>query len=171
MKLLIIFFLTLLSLNCYCQKVELMLEKLIHKYSSEKRTKTDTSKQITNLRIATFSTANPITNIRTGTKDSEQGELSNSQRIIYYDIGFSSGAHMNLYRKSECSFYSEEIFSGHKTRIGLLYKDGISELIITILSDNMKSVRSFPANFWVAIKDENDIEPMLEIASSYNSVK
>jgi hypothetical protein len=66
---------------------------------------------------------------------------------------------------------SEQNINDYKTSIGLLNKDGKSELIITIWGDYLKWASTFPANFWGDIKDENDIKAILEIVSSYTPIK
>jgi hypothetical protein len=167
MKLLIFFFLTLFSMNGYGQKLDSTLKKLIHQYASTSHIKTDCVNHMTRLKVGTFTTTGLITNRRTGTIDSERGELTTDGSTIYYDIGFSAGAHMSSDRKNECGFYTEQNFKGYKTDIGLIKKEGKSELIITIWGDYTRSVSCFPANFWRNIDDEKDIKAMLEIVSSY----
>jgi hypothetical protein len=171
MKLLMLFSLTLLSFNSYSQQLESTLEKLLQKYASGNWIKTDSVKQTTNLRVATFTTTRQMTNKRTGTKDSERGELNSNGLLIYYDIGFSAGAHMSMSRRKECTFYEERNFNNYKTCIGLINKDGKRELVVTIWGEYAKSPWTFPANFWGEIKDENDFKFMLEIVSSYKRVE
>ena len=166
MKLFMIFMWVIIACNCYSQKPETILENLIGQYLKENSAKSDSLKQQTDLRVGTFLTREQLKNKRTGTIDSERGELTSKESLISYDIGFSAGAHMNEYRKSECSWYSENIYNGYKISTGLIDSIDKKQLIITVWG-NLKSAFSFPANFWTIIKDENDIKTMLEIAFSY----
>jgi hypothetical protein len=160
----------LLSFNCYSQQLESLLKKLLQEYSSGVAIKDNSTRHLTTLKVATLTTTRLITNKRTGTKDSERGELISNGLPIYYDIGFSAGAHMGLHRKNECALYDERKFNDHKICMGLINKDGKSVLVMTIWGDYLKSAWTFPANFWGDINDENDIKTMLEIVSSYKPI-
>ncbi len=145
------------------------LEKVVAEYSNSDPNIVNGLINQTNLKSGTFSTKDSIFNKRTGTLDSERGELKSNGALIYYDIGFSAGAHMNMKRKSDCTWYTEKILNDYKICMGLLVKDNNNELVVTINYNQFKPSILFPVNFWSNILNESDIRRMLDIAFTYKS--
>jgi hypothetical protein len=108
-----------------------------------------------------------FSNRRTGTIDSDKGEITDGHLLLNYDIGLMAGAHMHIELKPLCTFYLDTLINGRKTLIGLKEKERQSELIITIYEDFAKPTNLFPANFWADVKNEADLKNVLAIVFSY----
>ena len=125
--------------------------------------------EIVELNVGTIDVPHGYTNKRTGTKDSERGELSNPIRnlIIYYDIGAMAGTHMNSQRTPECLWYQEYSINNRKIFSGIRNREGKRQLIITITQEPINGAFWFPANFWADINKDEDIAEVLLTALSY----
>jgi hypothetical protein len=110
-------------------------------------------------------------NKRTGTLDSERGEIEGPALKINYDMGFSAGTHMGIHKKKDCIAYYDTSANGHKVYIGLVKSEQGNELIITLADNDIKDPHAYPANFWTIVKDENDFRELLKIVLTYKSKK
>ena len=107
---------------------------------------------------------------RTGTKDSQMGQITDDQGklTIYYDIGVMAGTHMHPKLKSDCLWYKEQIINAHKVFSGLMNKDGKKLLLVTITEEGSKDSSQFPANFWAYVNGNGDIAEVSRIVLSYS---
>src|SRR5262245_5905434 len=79
------------------------------------------SVKVADLHVGTLQLPSDWTQRRTGTKDSEMGEITRADGLIVnYDIGFLAGTHMHAQRRAECLWYREQMIHGHLARIGLI---------------------------------------------------
>jgi len=106
-----------------------------------------------------------FTNKRTGTVDSERGELRSTAFVIYYDIGSMAGQRMNVQLKGQCSVYEDGRFNGVRMVIGL---QG-NQMTVSILSNNYPKDSHFPANFWAKVENAKDVSLLLQAVMSYHS--
>ena len=122
------------------------------------------------LNIGTVELPNGYRQERTGTKDSERGQIisANGMLTINYDIGFSAGVHMHPKLKEECLWYREQTINGRKVSSGIMNQDEKKQLIITITEEKQKGAFQFPANFWADFDRDEEIGEIMLIALSYS---
>jgi hypothetical protein len=125
----------------------------------------DSSLKIIFLNSGSVLAPTSCTNNRTGTIDSERGELKCGQLQIDYDIGFMAGTHVASGNKNTFNWYNEEFVNGNKICIGLKKENDKWKLAITIRSD--ADVRSAPANFWAEVKNESDAKQVITTGFSF----
>lgn len=108
---------------------------------------------------------------RTGTKDSERGQITRAKGglIVNYDIGSMAGAHMSNQRKSECIWYKEQVIHGHLARIGLVETNAGRELVVRLFDTAQRFSVKYPANFWATVQGDEDVADTLLIALSYEA--
>jgi hypothetical protein len=101
--------------------------------------------------------------------DSSMGEIrrSNDTLVIWYDIGPMAGIHMHPKKRSECSWFREQIINGRKVYMGLIEKEGRRELIVTIMMNERNEPLTLPANFRATVRNKRDIADLKKIATSY----
>ena len=170
MRLLLLLITSVIGSACLGQNVETQLQQLLQKHLTANPFIPDSSSKNIDIHLGTLSIPPRFTNQRTGTIDSERGYLSDGSFIIYYDIGFSSGTHMYKTLKDKCSFFSESIYNGYRTMIGLQKLQAENKLTITVYGNDDRNFR-FPANFWATVKNDADMKTMLDIALSYRAGK
>ncbi|KQB98819.1 hypothetical protein [Pedobacter sp. Hv1] len=146
------------------QNIETSLKEQLKKYSSQK-TGLDTNLKIIDLGSASVSVPSQFKNKRTGTIDSDMGELSSGDFKIFYDIGYMAGTHITDRNTRNSSYFTVGTYNGYKTYIGLRKEGDKDQLIITIWEPNQE--RSMPANFWAYIKSEKDINDMITIVMNF----
>lgn len=150
--------------HCKGQSVEASLQTLLKEYSSQK-TGFNLRLKSVNLGRAIVSVPSQFNNKRTGTKDSDRGELSRPNLVIFYDIGRMSGVHISERNCSNCLYFTTGAYNGHKTNIALRKKGDKDELLITIWDRNYNT--AFPANFWAEVKNKEDVRDMVTIVMNY----
>ena len=150
------------------QNIQSCLKKVLKEYSSQKP-EFDARLKPINLGAATVLVPSPFSNKRTGTKDSDMGELSRPNFTIFYDIGKMAGAHITDRNTRNSSYFTMGTYNEYKTYIGLRKEGDKDQLIITIWERNQSS--SFPANFWAYVKSKKDIKDMITIVMNFQPTK
>lgn len=150
------------------QHIETSLKKVLKEYSSRKK-EVDARLKPINLGRATALVPSHFSNKRTGTIDSDRGELSRPNFTIFYDIGKMSGAHITDRNTRNSSYFTMSTYNGYKTYIGLRKEGDKDQLIITIWEPNQSS--SFPANFWAYVKSKQDVKDMITIFMNFQPLK
>lgn len=104
-----------------------------------------------------------------GGTDSLMGEIKRADGtlLISYDIGPMAGTHMHPGKRSECSWFQEQIINGRKVYLGVVEKQGKKELIVTIMMDGESRQLNLPANFRATVRSKRDIADVKKIATSY----
>jgi hypothetical protein len=153
----------LLSAACFSQQAGINIEKVVKEHLRPvSPAKTVSFNERGNLLVP-----ENYSNKRTGTKDSEMGELTRPGFLIGYDIGYMAGTHIApLLFKEYRSYYNTSI-NGQNTWIGLKGE----KLVITIYDPAKGDQRAYPANFWAIVKDEKDVAEVLSIVFSYKPKK
>ena len=165
MKLFSFILIICVSSNCFSQDLEKSIAGIINDYINKNHS--DSNLKIVSLNSGSVLASQSCINKRTGTIDSERGELKCGQLQINYDIGFMAGTHVASVNKNTFNWYAEELVDGNKIYIGLKKENSIWKLVITILSDT--DVRSDPANFWAEV--ENTVEARQVIATAFSYKK
>ena len=111
---------------------------------------------------------------RTGTKDSEMGEIArrDGALVIHYDIGQSAGTRMHRGLEKECAWIREYSIGKHKALIGLMQKGTAREMVATIGAKEIaagEKNRGLPANFWTTVKNDEDLTDFLLIVASFRT--
>jgi hypothetical protein len=171
-----IIILLLVAANCFGQSLETQTAKLVHHPHSP------AAKTVKSLSLGRCMVQVPVTaiNKRTGTIDSDRGVVTvygskqhNKAKaipdtfMIYYDIGFMAGKHMDSAFKKDCSYFSEKMINGYKAAIGLKKKDNKTEIIVSIWGDYKKEKGDLPANFWATVKDGHDVKTFLDVVFTF----
>jgi hypothetical protein len=169
-----IIILLLVSASCFGQSLETQTEKLVHHPHSP------AAKTVKSMSLGRSLVQAPVTavNKRTGTIDSDRGVITvygskqhgkgiTDTFMIYYDIGFMAGKHMDTAFKKDCSYFSEKMINGYKAAIGLKKKDNKTEIIVSIWGDYKKEKADLPANFWATVKDGHDVRSFLDIVFTF----
>jgi hypothetical protein len=164
----------LIARSCFSQDLTTTLQTTLKAYLHTKQIK-PTFGNVLQLSFSTVAAVYGFLNKRTGTLDSDMGEITNGSLLINYDIGFSAGAHMNHSNKEEFDWYIENTYENQRTMVAIKKGKDSSQIVITIYGDessNGNHKRPFnrflyPANFWAYVKTEADIKNMLDIAWSY----
>jgi len=150
------------------QNMETSLKKVLKEYSSRK-TEFDARLKPINLGRATVLVPSHFSNKRTGTIDSDRGELSTTNFTVFYDIGRMAGAHITDQNTRNSSYFKVETYNGYKTYIGLRKEGDNDQLVITIWDPNERI--SMPANFWAYVKSKKDIKDMITIVINFQPNK
>ena len=123
---------------------------------------------------STVAALHGFANKKTGTFDSDRGEITNGALCIHYDIGFSAGAHINNINKEKFDWSVDDDFENYRTMVGIKKEKDSSQIVITIYGGGDRSAHGnahnaflYPANFWAYIKTEAEIKNVLDIAWSY----
>ena len=163
MKLLTLIVIIGISANCFGQDIgnkmaDIIKDQLINK-------QVDSTQEIIFLSRGSVLAPRLCINKRTGTIDSERGELKCGQLLINYDIGLMAGTHAASGNKNTFYWYDEKLFNGNKICIGLKKENDRWKLVMTIRSD--ADVRKEPANFWAEVKNADDAKQVVIIGFSY----
>lgn len=150
------------------QNLETCLKKQLKKYSSQK-TGLDTSLKTIDLGRVSVLVPSQFKNKRTGTIDSDRGELRSTNFTVFYDIGHMAGTHVTDQNTRNSSYFTVGTYNGYKTYIGLRKEDDKDQLIITIWEPNQRS--STPANFWAYVKSKKDVKDMITIVMNFQPNK
>ena len=137
---------------------------------------------VTDLTAGTIQLPDGWTQKRTGTLDSERGQLARGDGglIVHYDIGFLAGMQMSRDKEPECIWYREQIVHGYLAHIGLVKTESGRELVVTLVgrgTSRLEAVRQsiarapfkYPANFRATVKTDEDVVDVLLIAMSYEA--
>lgn len=149
------------------QQPGINLEKIVKKAIRKNNAADRADSLVTFKNDGTVWAPKKYSNKRTGTADSERGELTSPSLKIIYDIGVMAGTHMASARKNECISYFDTIVNSLAITVGLKKDTAGWELIITTYGSDKKNVFASPANFWADVKDEKDIQEVVNIAISY----
>jgi hypothetical protein len=163
MKLILSVLLFLTAPVCFSQHADINIEKIVKERYTEISSDSSAKKLIVFTEKGTIRVPENFTNKRTGTIDSERGELTGPGLMIGYDIGFMAGTHIGPLQLKEYNSYFNTSVNGHNTWIGL----NKEKLVVTIYDPGKKEIASFPANFWATVKSENDVIEVLKIIFSY----
>lgn len=150
------------------QNMESSLKEQLKKYSSQKAG-FDARLKTIDLGSVSVSVPSPFKNKRTGTKDSDMGELNRANFTVFYDIGTMAGAHITDRNTRNSSYFTMGTYNGYKTYIGLRKEGDKDQLIITIWEPNQTS--SMPANFWAYVKSKKDVKDMITIVMNFKPNK
>lgn len=164
----LLFVLILCTQYVHGQNIETSLKEQLEKYSSQK-TGLDTSLKIIDLGNFSVSVPSQFKNKRTGTIDSDMGELSRRNFTVFYDIGYMAGTHITDRNTRNSSYFTMGAYNGYKTYIGLRKEGDKDQLVITIWDPNEES--SMPANFWAYVKSEKDVKDMITIVMNFQPNK
>lgn len=125
--------------------------------------------EVADLNVGTVQLLEGWTQKRTGTKDSEMGQITrpDGRLIVNYDIGFLAGTHMSEQRKAECIWFKEQMIHGNRAIIGLVKTKEARELVVTLLGPDIREPFKYPANFWATVQNDEDITDVLLVALSY----
>ena len=150
------------------QNIESSLKKQLKKYSSQK-TDFDARLKTINLGRDSVSVPSSFKNKRTGTIDSDMGQLSRPNFTIFYDIGKMAGTHITDKYTRNSSYFTMGTYNGYKTYIGLRKEGDKDQLIITIWEPNQSSY--ILANFWAYVKSKKDVKDMITIVMHFQPNK
>jgi hypothetical protein len=125
--------------------------------------------EVADLKVGAVQLPAGWTQKRTGTIDSERGQITgpNGKLIVNYDIGAMAGIHMSDHRKAECIWYKEQMIHGRRALIGLVKTQAGRALVVTFFDRDNREWAKYPANFWSTVQDDEDIADTLLIALSY----
>lgn len=119
---------------------------------------------------------------RTGTKDSDRGEMRLDGLLITYDIGRMAGTHISAYNRGGDRFpegnpvpfsaYEERKVGSLQATLGLRpNRSGTGIEVVATLQDPGQLLNdaagSFPANFWAVVHTEAELQQFLAVAFSY----
>jgi hypothetical protein len=120
---------------------------------------------------------------RTGTKDSDRGEVRLDGLLISYDIGAMAGTHISSYNRGgdrdaggnpiSFSAYEERTVSSLQATLGLRPGQGGTEVVATLQAPGRPlhdSPFSFPANFWAVVHTDAELQQFLAVVFSYRPV-
>jgi hypothetical protein len=162
-----------IATSSFGQDLTTSLQTILKAYLHTKQIK-PTLGNVLQLSNGTVAAVYGFSNKKTGTADSDRGEITNGTLLIYYDIGFSAGTHMSDLNKQLFDWYVDNTNENWRTMLGIKKGKDSSEIVITIYGgDNVFAQRKepspvlYPANFWAYVKTEADIKNLLEIAWSY----
>lgn len=165
----LLFFLLIFSTQYIkAQHIESSLKKQLKKYSSQK---TDFDARLKTIHLGRDSVSVPssFNNKRTGTKDSDLGELNRANFTVFYDIGKMAGTHITDRNTHNSSYFTMGTYNGYKTYIGLRKEGDKDQLIITIWEPNQRSY--ILANFWAYVKSKKDVKDMITIVMNFQPNK
>lgn len=167
MRIILLLFGLTICFESFSQSLESQIKKVLSEPLFIARIKSDPNKQPTILGAGKVLLAASFVNRRTGTIDSDRGQISNSSLTIYYDNGFTAGAHVNNTIKDSFSLFIDTLLYGHRTLIGVKAGQGSKEIVITILGFDNKDPFTFPANFWAIVRTEEEMQQALMVSLSY----
>ena len=119
---------------------------------------------------------------RTGTKDSDRGEIHFEYLLIGYDIGRMAGTHISPYNRGGDRFlggnpvpfsaYEERTAGPLRATLGLRpNRSGTGTEVVATLQNPgpplTDAAGSFPANFWAVVQTEAELQQFLAVALSY----
>jgi hypothetical protein len=170
--------LLLVGVRSWGQAVPDPLEQVLRHYAP-----TPAAEQVANVAVGyrgTLQLPPNATQRRTGTKDSDQGEVRLDQLLIGYDIGKMAGAHISPYNRSGSrspggnpapfSAYEERAVGLLQVTLGLRPGPGGTEVVATLRARDPAAYRSsdaFPANFWAPVHSEAELRQFLAVVFSY----
>ena len=121
---------------------------------------------------------------RTGTKDSDRGEIRLPGLLITYDIGHSAGTHVSALNRGGDTFpwgnptpfgaYEERAGDIWRATLGLRPRPDGTEVVATLLAPAPSATLpdvSFPANFWADVRTEAELRQFLAVVSSYRPTR
>ncbi len=167
MKPIIIYFLLFFSITSFGQESVEKMKITLEKYVAQKTIHISDSSIIIDLNRGKISAPKNCKNKKTGTKDSERGQLKIADFLIEYDIGFSAGTFIHSGVKDDYVWYKKTILKGNDIIIGLQKTEHKTTLVVTVYGD--LDTMCFPANFRAEVKNETDIKTLLDIAVSYEA--
>jgi hypothetical protein len=125
--------------------------------------------QVADLSRGTVRLLEGYTQSRTGTKDSDMGEIVRADKklVIHYDIGKMAGYRVHPSHKSEFQWYQEQIINDRKVCFGLKNK----ELGITIYDHyySKEETGVEPVNFWAIVNKPEEAAEVLLTVGSYEA--
>jgi hypothetical protein len=118
---------------------------------------------------------------RTGTKDSDRGEVRLDKLLIEYDIGLMAGVHVSSYNRdgdrfpqgnpTPFSVYEERTVGALQATLGLRpSRNGTSTEVVATLQDLgglRNSPMTLPANFWAQVHTKAELQQFLAVVFSY----
>lgn len=120
---------------------------------------------------------------RTGTKDSDRGEVRLNGLLIGYDIGAMAGVHVSAYNRGGDSFpggnpvpfsaYEERTVKPPQAKLGLRSGPDGPAVVATLQAPGRPlddSAVSFPANFWAVVYTKAELQQLLAVVFSYRPV-
>jgi len=165
MKLFALIAVVILSSNAFSQELKDRLPIIVNEYAGQN--KADSSWKQISLNSGSVKVPLLCTNRRTGTIDSDRGELMFRNLLINYDIGLMAGTHAAAGNKNTFGWYDEKVVNGHKISIGFKEEGNAWKLVMTIRKNSDNIVREEPANFWANVKNETEIINVIKIVFSY----
>ncbi|MBL7737988.1 MAG: hypothetical protein JNK14_02130 [Chitinophagaceae bacterium] len=165
MRLVVLFIIIFLSSTCLCQELKDRMTTLVNGYFDHDQA--DSSGRKISLNRGFVVAPLLCTNRRTGTIDSDKGELLYRELLINYDIGFMAGTHAAPGNRTTFSWYDERLIRDNKVCIGLKKENDAWKLVMTMRKNSGNMTKEEPANFWANVKDEEEVRDIIKIAFSY----
>jgi len=154
-----------ISSVCFSQPADINIERLVKDRNKEIVSGGSEKKLVVFNEKGSIRVPENYSNKRTGTIDSERGEITGPALMVGYDIGYMAGTHIGPLQLKQFNSYYNSVVNGENAWIGVT-KD---KLVVTIWDPAKRDIAAFPANFWATVKSGDDIVEALKIIFTYKA--